>query len=83
MAAQQPATGIQPVQNGAGKVFIHFTMSLDGFIADAEGLRHLARGLALKIAQQQRFAVRFLQFAQGGIELRGDLLPGSIRFGGE
>lgn len=37
MTAQQPATGTQPVRDGAGKVFIHFTMSLDGFIADAEG----------------------------------------------
>jgi riboflavin biosynthesis pyrimidine reductase len=28
---------MQPLRDGAGKVFIHFTMSLDGFIADAEG----------------------------------------------
>src|SRR5215467_14200509 len=37
MAAQQPAAGMQPLRDGVGKVFIHFTMSLDGFIADAEG----------------------------------------------
>jgi len=37
MAARQ-ATGLEPADvRGAGKVFIHFTMSLDGFIADADG----------------------------------------------
>ena len=37
MAARQ-ATGFEPAGvRGAGTVFIHFTMSLDGFIADAGG----------------------------------------------
>jgi dihydrofolate reductase len=37
MAARQ-ATGLNPAEgSSAGKVFIHFTMSLDGFIADAAG----------------------------------------------
>jgi dihydrofolate reductase len=37
MAARQ-ATGLEPADvRGTGKVFIHFTMSLDGFIADAGG----------------------------------------------
>ena len=34
MAARQPTTGAEPTESsGAGRVFIHFTMSLDGFIA--------------------------------------------------
>jgi dihydrofolate reductase len=38
MAARQSATGLKAADSrGAGKVFIHFTMSLDGFIADPEG----------------------------------------------
>jgi hypothetical protein len=34
----QPEADVRPVSDdGAGKVFLHFTMSLDGFIADIEG----------------------------------------------
>jgi hypothetical protein len=34
----QPEADVRPVSDdGAGKVFLHFTMSLDGFIADTEG----------------------------------------------
>jgi dihydrofolate reductase len=36
--ADRQASGLSPAEgSGAGKVFIHFTMSLDGFIADAGG----------------------------------------------
>jgi dihydrofolate reductase len=36
--ADRQATGLNPAEgDGAGKVFIHFTMSLDGFIADTGG----------------------------------------------
>src|SRR5262249_49508621 len=46
MAARQ-ATGLNPaVDSGAGKVFIHFTMSMDGFIADAGGGLDWAFGFA-------------------------------------
>lgn len=38
MVSSQPVTSMNPATgSGAGKVFVHCTMSLDGFIADAEG----------------------------------------------
>jgi dihydrofolate reductase len=38
VADSQPEADVRPVSDdGAGKVFLHFTMSLDGFIADTEG----------------------------------------------
>jgi dihydrofolate reductase len=36
MAASDPAAGSEP-GNGAGKVLLHFTMSVDGFVADTDG----------------------------------------------
>jgi hypothetical protein len=35
MTASQPAAGITP--GPVGKVLLHFTMSLDGFVADPDG----------------------------------------------
>ena len=52
---------------------------LGGLFARAESLRHLAGGLAFKIAQQQRVAVRLAQLAQRGVEMRGDVFPGGVR----
>ena len=48
---------------------------LRGVVADPEGLRHLAGGLAFEVTQQQRVAIRLAQFAQGGVEKRGDVFP--------
>jgi dihydrofolate reductase len=46
MAARQATRPNPAGGSGAGKVFIHFTMSLDGFIADAAGRLDWAFGFA-------------------------------------
>ena len=51
--------------------------------ARAERLRHLARRLALEVAQQQGVAVRLAQLAQSRVEVRGKLFPASAGFGGK
>jgi dihydrofolate reductase len=66
MAAQQPAAGIRPVQTGAGKVFIHFTMSLDGFIADAEGRVDWAFGFGGPSPQEVREIIASIGAALAG-----------------
>jgi len=58
---------------------------LGGFFARAECSRHLTRRFALEVAQQQCVAIRVAQLTQGGIEVRGNLLPGRLGpgFGGK
>lgn len=52
-------------------------------LARAEGLGYFVRRFALEIAQQQRVSVRFAQFAQGGVQLRGNLIPWGAGCGGK
>ena len=66
MAAQQPAAGMQPLRDGVGKVFIHFTMSLDGFIADAEGRVDWAFGFGRLSPQEVREITASIGAALGG-----------------
>ena len=56
---------------------------LCGLVADAENLRHLLRRLAFEVTQQQGLAVRLAQLAQRGIQMRCDVFPAGIRFGGK
>jgi len=51
---------------------------LCSIFARAESVGHFAGGLAFEVTEQQGVAVRIVQFAEGGIELRGDLVPKGI-----
>ncbi len=66
MAAQQPAAGTQPLRDGPDKVFIHFTMSLDGFIADAEGRVDWAFGFGGPSPQEIKEITASIGAALGG-----------------
>jgi hypothetical protein len=57
---------MQPLRDGAGKVFIHFTMSLDGFIADGEGRVDRAVGFGGPVAQEVREITVSIGAALGG-----------------
>ncbi|MEI2725816.1 MAG: hypothetical protein V9H26_20565 [Verrucomicrobiota bacterium] len=46
-------------------------------------MRHLARGLPFKVAEQHRVPVRLAQFAERSVELRSDVFPKGVWFGGE
>ena len=46
-------------------------------------MRHLARGLAFKVAQQHRVAVALVQLAQRFVKLWGDVFPDGFGFVGK
>ena len=46
-------------------------------------MRHLAGGLALEVTEQQGLSVPLAQLPEGGIEMRGDVLPARVGFGGK
>ncbi len=53
------------------------------FVADAEDLGHFPGGFAFKVAEQNGVTVGFAEFTQGGVEMRGDILPDDVGFGGK
>ena len=56
---------------------------LRGVFGRAEDFRNLVGGLALEVTQQQRVAIWFAQLAERGVEMRGDVFPDDVRFGGK
>ena len=55
--------------------FIAVVVVRSGALDIVPALSTLAGGLALEIAEQHGVALGFVEFAEGGVEVRGDLFP--------